>query len=245
MDKVNYIKHLKEIFIQFTKDNRLNPTHISLYLALFHIWNSNRFASEFYVCREELMSFSKIGSKSTYHKCIKELSHWKYLIYFPSHNPFKGSKIKMFDFGTIRGNAVSSNHTNIETSCGQVVYPCRTNIETGTGQALVSIYKHNKQIETYKGEALISKNEVVLFFKEKEWPDLEAEKFYNYYQALDWKINGNKKIINWKPVAENWMLKAIEFEGNRTFKKEDKDSVLHISIDHLKVNKNKNYNEPL
>ena len=178
-DNVNYIKHLKAIFLQFTKDSRLNPTHISLYLALFHLWNGSRFASEFFVCREELMKYSKIGSKSTYHKCIKELSHWKYIIYFPSHNPFKGSKIKMFDFGI---------------SSGQAVYPSRTKIETSTEQALVSIYKHNKQIETYKGEAPTSSYEVINFFKKNNWSCHEAEKFYNYYQALDWKINNEKKL---------------------------------------------------
>ena len=101
MQNVNYIKHLKGVFLQFSKDNRLNPTHISLYIALFQIWNNNRFLEEFYINREEVMRFSKIGSKSTYHKCIKDLSHWKYIMYYPSHNPYKGSKIKMFKFETL------------------------------------------------------------------------------------------------------------------------------------------------
>ncbi|MCR9065589.1 MAG: hypothetical protein NXI00_16580 [Cytophagales bacterium] len=81
------------------------------------------------------MEFSKIGSKSTYHRCIKELSHWKYLLYTPSHNPFKGSRIKMFDFGT---------------SSGQALYPSHTKIETSNGQALVPINKHIQTIENNK-----------------------------------------------------------------------------------------------
>ena len=60
MQNVNFIKHLKGVFIQFSKDNRLNPTHISLYIALFQIWNNNRFLEEFYINREEVMRFSKI-----------------------------------------------------------------------------------------------------------------------------------------------------------------------------------------
>jgi hypothetical protein len=75
------------------------------------------------------MQYSKIGSKSTYHRCIKELHHWSYIIYYPSHNPFKGSKIKMLKF---------------ETSTGQALVHYRPKIETSTGQALVPIYKHNK-----------------------------------------------------------------------------------------------------
>ena len=132
MQEINYIKHLNGVFLHFSKDGRLNPTHISLYVALFQLWNSNFFKDEFYINREEVMAFSKIGSKSTYHRCIKELSHWNYLLYTPSHNPFKGSRIKMFNFGT---------------STEQVLYPSSTKIETSTGQALVPI---NKPIENSK-----------------------------------------------------------------------------------------------
>ncbi|GAA3622788.1 hypothetical protein [Flavivirga jejuensis] len=135
MEDINYIKHLNGVFVQFSKDSRLNPTHISLYIALFQLWNSSFFKEEFYINREEVMAYSKIGSKSTYHRCIKELSHWNYLLYSPSHNPFKGSKIKMFDFGT---------------STEQALYPSRTNIETSTGQALVRINKHIQTIENSK-----------------------------------------------------------------------------------------------
>lgn len=135
MENINYIKHLNGVFVQFSKDSRLNPTHISLYVALFQLWNNNFFKEEFYINREEVMDFSKIGSKSTYHRCIKELSHWNYIVYTPSHNPFKGSRIKMFDFGT---------------SSGQVLYPNRTKNGTSSGQALVPINKHIQTIENSK-----------------------------------------------------------------------------------------------
>ena len=132
MEQINYIKHLNAVFLHFSKDSRLNPTHISLYVGLFQLWNNYHFPVEFYINREEAMKLSKIGSKTTYHRCIKELHHWKYLLYEPSHNPFKGSRIKMFNFGT---------------SDGQALYPSRTNIGTSNGQAVVSI---NKPIQTIK-----------------------------------------------------------------------------------------------
>ncbi|WP_422351019.1 hypothetical protein [Flagellimonas sp.] len=135
MENINYIKHLNGVFGQFSRDSRLNPTHISLYVALFQMWNNNFFKEEFYINREEVMTFSKIGSKSTYHRCIKELSHWNYILYAPSHNPFKGSRIKMFDFGT---------------SSGQVLYPSRTKNGTSSGQALVPIIKHIQTLENTK-----------------------------------------------------------------------------------------------
>jgi hypothetical protein len=141
LENINYIKHLNGVFEQFSKDRRLNPTHVSLYVALFQIWNNNYFKAEFFINRQEVMEFSKIGSKSTYHRCIKELSHWKYILYVPSHNPFKGSRIKMFNFGT---------------STEQVLYPSSTEIGTSAGQALVPINKH---IQTSKNNKNINKSE--------------------------------------------------------------------------------------
>lgn len=155
MKKINYIKHLNGVFHHFTKDSRLNPTHISLYIALFQLWNSNRFAEVFFVNREEVMEYSKIGSKSTYHRCIKELSHWNYIVYYPSHNPFKGSKIKMLKF---------------ETSSGQVEVHYRPKIETSTGQAVVPIYKHIQTLENSKN---INKQENL---KNSNFEDFESDK---------------------------------------------------------------------
>jgi hypothetical protein len=131
MGEVNYITHLNTVFQYFLEDNRLNPTHISLYMALFQIWNSTRFPDEFYVIRNEVMMFSKIGSKSTYHRCLKELHEYGYIEYMPSHNPYRGSKIKL---------------TKIETSSGQALYHNNLKIESSTGQVSVPRYKHNKTV---------------------------------------------------------------------------------------------------
>lgn len=228
MQNVNYIKHLKGVFFQFSKDNRLNPTHISLYVALFQIWNNNRFVDVFYINREEVMCFSKIGSKSTYHKCIKELSHWKYIIYYPSHNPYKGSKIKMFKFETSTGQALVHNNTNIETS---------------SGQALVSINKHIQTNRNNKNSIKLDqpKNEkiVIDFFKKENWPEIEAQKFYNHYQGIGWKVGGKTKIVNWQATAKNWMIKAEEIKNKETL------NSVSQNTDNLKTSINKNYNEPL
>ena len=86
---MNYIKHLNGVFLQFSRDNRLNPTHISLYVGLFQLWNNYHFRESFHFDREEVMAYAKIGSKSTYYRCLKELHLCEYLFYTPSHNPFQ------------------------------------------------------------------------------------------------------------------------------------------------------------
>ncbi|MFA5297467.1 MAG: hypothetical protein WC389_04590 [Lutibacter sp.] len=219
---MNYIKHLNAVFEQFSKDSRLNPTHISLYVALFQFWNYNRFPEEFYVNREEVMKFSKIGSKSTYHRCIRELDSWKYLIYNPSHNPFKGSKVRLFHFGTSDGQAVDLNRPI-------------------SGQALVSVINMNKQITNfYKLGQAEKKNEILSFFKNENWPKIEAEKFFNHYQGIGWKIGGKIKIVDWQATAQNWMLKFKEIQTQKNIFLPP-----FQNRDNLHTSKNKNYNEPL
>lgn len=230
---MNYIRHLNGIFIAFTKDSRLNTTHISLYWALFHFANINRFPEFFHIDRAEIMKISKIGSKGTYHKCLKELHHWKYIHYSPSYNPYKGSKINLFDFGTSTGQ-VSDGH---RTSSEQALVPNTT------------IYKQNRNKNENIGKGLPPKNflEVFDFLKKEECAKSikqeklkkEAQKFFNHYSANGWKIGGKTPMENWMPAAENWLLKAEEFEnksdGNQKNGRKDN---LHIS-------KSKDYHQPL
>ena len=65
---MNYIAHLTAVMERIAQDERLNPSHVSLYLALFQFWNMNRFKNPISIHREDTMRLSKIGSKNTYHK---------------------------------------------------------------------------------------------------------------------------------------------------------------------------------
>uniref|UniRef100_UPI004049CC80 transcriptional regulator n=1 Tax=Flavobacterium sp. TaxID=239 RepID=UPI004049CC80 len=97
---MNYIKHLSGFFNKIVNDNDLNPTHISLYLALFQSWNLNRFQNPISITRNEMMRISKIFSKATYHKCVNDLHGKGYINYEPSHNPFKGSLVWVINLET-------------------------------------------------------------------------------------------------------------------------------------------------
>ena len=168
MKEVNYIKHLNALFEHISKDSRLNPTHISLYMALFYLWNTNFFRGEFYINRDDVMKLSKIGSRTTYHRCIKELNHWRYFEYLPSHNAFHGSKIRMFNFCTSDGHVMDSSQTKIWTS---------------GGQALVSI---NKPIQTITNQKNNNKREI---FKVSDFRDSEKE---NKQQPVDHYLDNLK-----------------------------------------------------
>ncbi|MBG26343.1 MULTISPECIES: hypothetical protein [Croceibacter] len=239
MANVNYIQHLNAVLEQFRKDNRLNPTHISLYLALFQFWNHHRFPELIQVSRDEIMGIAKIGSTTTYHKCIRELDKGGYLKYMPSRNPFKGSKVKMTIFWTSGKQAL-------------------INSVPKNGQALVPIYKH---IQTNKNSYKLPKpkneKEVLEFFKKEKWPEIEAQKFYNHYQTIGWKIGGKIKIENWHACAKNWMIKHHELSVRKSLIERSRDARTNNNqlsqnqdkfisgAGNLHTKRNKNYNEPL
>ncbi|WP_339714649.1 hypothetical protein [uncultured Kriegella sp.] len=250
---MNYIKLLNAAFEKFYFDDRLNPTHISLYMALFQEWNSSRFAEEFYVNRRDLMLASKIGSKSTYHRCVTELDSWNYLFYFPSKNPYKGSKIKMAIIETSdetvtgrynpilehlaeryhpKREPVTGQHRPIN---GQVVDPHRPT----SGQALVSTINNTKQVNNIKQPK--GRQAVFNFFFEKGFNAAEGKKFFEHYETRNWQTSDGKEIRDWRALALNWMDRTVLFDEEN---KPNKKQASQIK-DNLRTTKNKDYGQPL
>ncbi len=95
---MNYIRHLTAFYVKAAIDERLNPTHLSLYHALFQLWNLNRFENPISVTRTQIVKLSKIGSHHTLYRCFSDLHNWGYIVYRPSHNPLKGSYVNMCNF---------------------------------------------------------------------------------------------------------------------------------------------------
>jgi hypothetical protein len=269
---MNYIKHLTGFFDRIVQDRNLNPTHISLYVALFQFWNVNRFQNPISITRDEVMRISKICSKATYHKCMRELNEKGYIKYEPSFNPFKGSMVILFNFSEDLKPVQKrvSNTEKILPNYEQVVNKQRTSDETSTEQALVpSINYINKtnisndlnlgeQTQNFeiednviaRNEAISEKekssakkekdkpvfDEVKLFFQENNLPELEANKFFNYFSSNGWLVGGKTPMVNWQAAAKNWMLNANKF--NTTKPKSDRAK-------HLNTTTDKDYSEPL
>ena len=250
---MNYIKLLNATFEKFYFDDRLNPTHISLYMALFQEWNSSRFADEFYVNRRDLMRVAKIGSKSTYHRCVTDLDSWLYLSYFPSNNPYKGSKIKMAIIGTSdepdmgRYNPILEQlaeqynpkgvplEKHYHPTNGQVVDSHRP----VSGQALVSTINNTKQVNNIKQPK--GRQAVIDFFIEKGFSADEGKKFFDHYESNDWKTSDGKQIRDWQALAKNWMDRTELFDKENNLNKKQLSQIK----DNLRTTKNKNYGQPL
>ncbi|MDD5150590.1 MAG: transcriptional regulator [Flavobacterium sp.] len=162
---MNYIKHLTGFFEKVAIDKTLNPTHVSLYMSLFQFWNCNRFKNPISISRDEVMRISKISSKATYHKCLKNLHSLGYINYEPSYNPFKGSHVYLFNFSDdlkpipkSEKATMPKNEPVFELVDEQVVNKLYTGSgtsnETGTEQALVS-YINNTNIPNISNDLKI------------------------------------------------------------------------------------------
>ena len=75
------------------EDRSINTTHVSLLTSIFICWQESGFKIPFMVSRRVLMAYSKIGSKTTYHKCLGELLERGYIGYKPSFHPRLASLI--------------------------------------------------------------------------------------------------------------------------------------------------------
>lgn len=85
-------------------------------------------------------------------------------------------------------------------------------------------------------------SEIKKHFVQKKWPELEAEKFYNYYQSNGWLVGGKTPMQNWEAATKNWMLNSEKFTNGKT-KQQSKTS--SGKSGRLSTNENKNYAEPL
>lgn len=288
---MNYIKHLTGFFEKVTNDKTLNPTHISLYIALFQFWNCNRFKNPISISRDEVMRISKISSKATYHKCLKGLHSQGYIKYEPSYNPFKGSHVFLFNFSDDLKPLSKSERAAIP-NFNPVSEQALNRSDTGNGtttalageQAIVSyinntnntnsqntlnsvnLGKQAKKIENEvsilnqrsakeekscdkKEEKLLSdlsstaqskgKNptieEVLTYFREQDFPELEANKFFNYFKSVGWLVGGKTPMADWPAAARNWMLNVPKFISNE---RTDTRKQFDTSAD-------KDYSEPL
>jgi hypothetical protein len=80
-NQINYIRHLNAFFATVEQDDRLRSNDISLYMALFHLWNQRGFPQTLEIPRYKVLQLSKIGSRSTYMQCLQSLHNYGYIQY--------------------------------------------------------------------------------------------------------------------------------------------------------------------
>lgn len=236
-----------------------------------------------------MMKTSRIASKATYHKCIKELQSMGFIEYLPSYNPYSGSEVILHDLSDRKSvfknqtssiivqtipinnqansnvteqvnepniynnNKTSKNNKNISIDTNFKIFNeeefiLKSNPEKEMPLAFANSNEKQSKKSWQKSSAKKEKAEkpsleqVKEYFKQQEYSEFEAERFYNYYTSNGWLIGGKTKMIDWHAAARNWMLNtakfAINLPQNHTVKEQPRAK-------HLQVTEEKNYAEPL
>ena len=77
--------------------------------------------------------------------------------------------------------------------------------------------------------------EVLKYFQRQAFPELEANKFFNYFKSIGWLVGGKIQMTDWPAAANNWMLNAPKFISNERTEK----------VKQFDTSANKDYSEPL
>lgn len=268
---MNYIRHLTGFYDRIQHDDRLNPTHISLYLALFQFWNLNHFQNPISISRNEMMRLSKISALGTYHKCIKQLQDFGYIEYLPSFNPYKGSLVNLYNFENsevqnlnrkrikkqIAGEQVVNNdHIKIDTCIEQALIPSKnyTNILNNKHSVTTQKkYSENKFV-TLSGEQSIAVEESQKEkLRQKKFLEPALSEIKMYFEEKGHSHGEAEKFFNhyesngWlvggKSKMKNWQAAARNWMLNS--KKFNTVIANGVKQSHLNATNNKSYQEKL
>ena len=79
-------------------------------------------------------------------------------------------------------------------------------------------------------------DEVINYFARQAYPEIEAQKFYNYFASNGWLVGGKTPMVDWTAAAHNWILNADKFNAP--------EQPAHRAKN-LNTTTNKDYSEPL
>ncbi|KAA2240306.1 hypothetical protein F0L74_29530 [Chitinophaga agrisoli] len=85
-----------------------------------------------------------------------------------------------------------------------------------------------------------AQDQVLLFFQDTGYPDVEARKFFHHYQANGWRQGNGNPITDWQAAGHKWMLneKFLKQDNHDTKRTANKPGRLH-------ANEDKSYEDPL
>ena len=87
--------------------------------------------------------------------------------------------------------------------------------------------------------------ETQIYFLEKSFTEIEAQRFFNYFESNGWLVGGRTKMKDWKAAARNWMLNAKKFGNKPNTSIRTETKTINLNPNHLHVTNQKNYGEAL
>lgn len=194
---MNYIIHLNSFFEKADNQDWLTPHHQSLYLTFFRIWNQTMFRQTFTIYRDQVMSKAKIGSKTTYYRCLRELENAGYFKYHRPRTKYEAGAITMTSFSCTTNGTIQVPNMN----------PTGPTSDTARVPQIGHFPKQEiESLSNYNSNALFkpTQDEVHQFFREHQYPQFKAISFWYQYESKDW-YSGGSPIKDWQALAHKWM----------------------------------------
>ncbi len=246
---INFIRHFNAFYTLVHEHERLRANDISLYMALFQLWNLEHFPVSLIVSRRVVMKLCKIGSLHTYTQCLKRLHNFGLLTYEPSEEIFSRSVVKMLPLEKSGSHKHAKNDTDM---CSNKDPGKGSSFDTASVSKL--LYLNNKQINNFINESKTARpqkkskdkvevpaapelSEVRTYFRAAAQSEKEAELFYYHYKAIGWTMSG-VQILDWTAAAEKWISRIPSIK-NKTI--ENTTS----TTGGLRSDENKRYDEPI
>lgn len=254
--KANYIRHLNSFFAHVKMDDRLKAVHVSLYAALFHVWNCNHFPDQFPVNRPYILQLCKIGSRDTYLNAMKFLHACGYITYYPGRQGYQRAKVSITTLTEDSYLALVKVKKKRPTSAPEKDQPWNGKTgpyggpvngaydgpdsgphkgpDPGVINKKINSETESKQIHAQKQSFLNEEKKptiekATLWFSQRGQTPQEARRFFYHYEAINWTLRGNP-ITNWEAAATKWCENVKNFNH-------DKPGKLH-------TNNNKDYSKP-
>jgi hypothetical protein len=101
--------------------------------------------------------------------------------------------------------------------------------------------KYGRGKEFFVTSSVVEKptiDEIKNYFQQNNFPELEAQKFFNYFSSVGWLVGGKTPMVDWQAAAQNWIINSINFNHNT-------DTTPSNRAKHLNTTTDKNYSEPL
>lgn len=99
----------------------------------------------------------------------------------------------------------------------------------------VTLSEKEKKLREKKKDEIPTIENVKFYFQENNFPELEAQKFFNYFSSIGWLVGGKTHMVDWQAAAQNWILNAPKFITNA---EPNRPKQLNTTIE-------KDYSEPL
>ena len=165
-------------------------------LIILEVYSFSTNDLDCFVSNEHLADFTQ-ASLSSIEKAISRLV--KHNVIERTRRKIEGKNQRFLR--VVNSNICENEPVNSATNQPYILRPTNINIQKQTNK-------------TKREKTPLNITVVIEAFNDGGSNELEAQKFFDYYESNGWKQGKGKPIINWKAAARNWIRRAQEFNKN-------------------------------